>query len=232
MKAHPTLVVDTGHFEQEFVDKLLASFDDLDGMIDGVLIHSENWQALNLLQGNYTERLDCIYIDPPYNTNENTFMYKNSYKHSSWIAMMSNRLELVCRLLVASGVCQVAINDTETHYLRTVLDTLFGQDNRVASIAAEINPAGQNLRPNTPALSHDYCHVYAASIDEMNMILRELTIAEKKIYTETDDKVPYLWDNLRRRGGNSRPSDRPGQEFPLFVKDNIVRVPKMQLGSV
>lgn len=227
LKAHPTLVVDTRHFDEEFVDRLLASFDDLDGMTDGLLVHSENWQALNLLQEKYRERLDCIYIDPPYNTNENTFVYKNSYKHSSWLAMISNRLELGCRLLVASGVCQVAINDTETHYLRTVLDSIFGQDNRVATIAAEINPAGQNLRPNTPALSHDYCLFYAVSIDEMNMLLRELTTAERKVYTETDSAVPYLWDNLRRRGGNSRPSDRPGQKFPLFVKDNTVRVPDM-----
>ena len=228
LQANPTLMLDTHHFDVDFTDLLLASFSDLDGMTDGLLVHSENWQALRLLDEKYRGSVKCIYIDPPYNTNENTFLYKNSYRHSSWIAMISNRLELGRTLLATGGVLQVAINDTETHYLRSVLDILLGQDNRVATIAVEVNPAGQNLRPNTPALSHDYCHVYAAGIEQMEMLLRELTSDEEKAYTETDDRGPYLWDNLRRRGGNSRPSDRPGQEFPLYVTPSSVRVPNMQ----
>ena len=227
LEAHPTLPLDTRHFDAGFTDRLLASLDDIDGMTDGLLIHSENWQALNLIQEKYVGNLDCIYADPPYNTNENTFLYKNSYRHSSWIAMISNRTQLSYRLLAPCGVFQIAINDTETHYLRTILDSYFGQDNRVATIAAEVNPAGQNIRPNTPALSHDYCHVYAINIDRMNMLLRELTPSEKGSYLEKDSQGSYLWDNLRRRGGNSRPADRPGQVFPLFVKDNTVRVPDM-----
>ena len=228
LKAHPTLVLDTRHFDHDFKDRLLASFDDLDEMTDGLLLHSENFQALNLLMEKYRGKVKCIYIDPPYNTSENTFVYKNSYKHSSWIAMMSNRLGISRRLLVSGGVLQVAIDDTETNYLRTILDGLFGEGNRVATIAAEVNPAGQNLRPNTPALSHDYCHVYAENIDAMEMLLRELTDEEMGTYEEKDDNGSYLWDNLRRRGGNSRPSDRPGQWFPLFITDKGVRVPDME----
>jgi adenine-specific DNA-methyltransferase len=131
-------------------------------------------------------------------------------------------------MLPPCGVIEVAIDDTETSYLRDVLDKVFGEVNCVATITAEVNPAGQNLRPNTPALSHDYCHVYAADIDAMEMLLRELTEEESEIYKEQDDKGSYIWDNLRRRGGNSRPSDRPGQWFPLFITENIVRVPNME----
>jgi adenine-specific DNA-methyltransferase len=229
LKAHPTLVLDTRRFSPEFTDRLLASFDDLDEATDGLLVHSENWQALNLLAEKYRERVKCIYIDPPYNTSENTFLYKNNYKHSSWLAMMGNLLALSRQTLLESGVHQVAIDDTETHHLRAVLDSLLGQDNRAATIAAEVNPAGQNLRPNSPALSHDYCHIYAANIEEMKMLFRELTEEEIAAYTEKDKKGSFLWDNLRRRGGNSRPSDRPGQWFPLFVKDKkSVRVPEME----
>jgi adenine-specific DNA-methyltransferase len=76
LKAHPTLVLDTRHFpsdpsagsRQSFTDRLLASFDNLDEMTDGLLVHSENWQALNLLQEKYRERVKCVHIDPPYNT--------------------------------------------------------------------------------------------------------------------------------------------------------------------
>jgi adenine-specific DNA-methyltransferase len=65
LKAHPTLVLDTRHFPQDFTDRLLASLMNLDEMTDGLLVHSENWQALNLLQEKYRERVKCIYIDPP-----------------------------------------------------------------------------------------------------------------------------------------------------------------------
>ena len=228
LKAHPTLVLDTRHLEADFVDRLLASIDDLDGKTDGLLIHSENFQAISLLLSKYREGVDCIYIDPPYNTSENTFLYKNSYKHSSWVAMMANRIGLCRLMLPRTGVIEVAIDDTETGYLRNVMDALFSEGNRVATIAVEVNPAGQNLRPNTPALSHDYCHVYAANISAMNMLLRELTEGETETYQESDGNGAFLWDNLRRRGGNSRPTDRPGQWFPLFITGSSVRVPKME----
>ncbi len=68
LKAHPTLVLDTRHFDADFVDRLLGSFGDLDEMTDGLLVHSENFQALNLLLEKYREQVECIYIDPPYNT--------------------------------------------------------------------------------------------------------------------------------------------------------------------
>ncbi|HEY7491551.1 MAG TPA: site-specific DNA-methyltransferase, partial [Candidatus Tectomicrobia bacterium] len=80
----PTLVLDTKHFDRSFIDRLLDSFDDLDEMTDGLLIHSENWQALNLLTEKYREKVKCIYIDPPYNTASSAIPYKNDYKHSSF----------------------------------------------------------------------------------------------------------------------------------------------------
>ncbi len=226
LKANPYLVVDTTHFGGDFTDRLLSSMENIDASISGILLHSENAQALRLMNSRFSGQLDCVYIDPPYNTSENTFIYKNIYKHSSWIAMMAERLEVACSLLATGGVIEVAIDDTECAHLRRLLDALIGEDNRVASIAVEVNPAGQNLRPNTPALSHDYCHVYANNIDKMEMLLRGLTEEEKATYKNKDDKGWYLWDNLRRRGGNSRPDDRPNQWFPLYIdlQNKIVSV--------
>ncbi len=227
LKSQPHLVLDTKHFPEAFKQKLLATIDDLDGKLDGLLIHSENFQALQLMGERYREKIDCVYIDPPYNTSENTFKYKNEYRHSSWAAMVFNLLRATRELGAASGVTSVAIDDTETSRLRTLLDDIFGEASRVATIAVEVNPAGQNLRPNTPALSHDYFHVYAKEIEATKMLLRELTEEEKESYTEADAGGSYIWDNLRRRGGNSRPTDRPGQWFPLFVTTSTVRVPNL-----
>ena len=219
LRQHPTLMVDTRHFPGRFVDALLATFVDLDGMTDGVLVHSENFQALNWMTERYRARVDCIYVDPPYNTSENTFVYKNSYKHSSWAAMMMDRLALARSLLPPGGVLECAIDDAETWRLRAILDNVFGSENRVSTIVSQVNPAGQNLRPNTPALSHDYCHIYALDIDRMTMGFRKLTDAERQAYRFEDANGRFLWDNLRRRGGNSRPADRPGQWFPLYVDE-------------
>jgi len=217
LKVNPALLVDTRHFDQEFRWRLLATFDDIDGTADGILIHGENFQALSLLHARFRQQVKCIYIDPPYNTVEGTFAYKNNYKHSSWAAMMATRLAQGGELLEKGGVIEVAIDDTESSLLRMVLDAIYGPGNYVSTIAAEVNPAGQNLRPNAPARSHDYCHVYANNIEAMEMLHRPLTAEEEAHYVERDGKGPFLWDNLRRRGGNSRPIDRPNQWYPLYV---------------
>jgi len=76
LKTHPYLVLDTKFFHQVFKDRLLATFDDLDDATGGLMVKSENWQALNLLQERYREQVKCIYIDPPYNTGSDDFLYK------------------------------------------------------------------------------------------------------------------------------------------------------------
>ncbi|GAA7007875.1 hypothetical protein ID0154_06600 [Helicobacter pylori] len=103
--------------------------------INGTLIKSENYQALNSLKNRYKETIDCIYIDPPYNTQNNEFMYADNFKRSSWLSMMANRLELAHRLLSDKGVMFVSIDDNEQAYLKTLMDEVFngggGGDNFV-----------------------------------------------------------------------------------------------------
>ena len=224
LKKYPYLMVDTTLYDVEFKYALLAAVDDLDEKVDGLLIHGDNFQALNFLQERYRNQAKFIYIDPPYNTTENAFAYKNQYKHSSWASLLNDRLIMSYDLLNRGGACAVAIDDTESSILTFLLRDLFGFDNYVSTVAVEVNPAGQNLRPNTPARSHDYFHVYAKNIEEMMMLLRGLTPEEEKAYKEKDDEGCFLWDNLRRRGGNSRPADRPKQYFPLYASLEQMKV--------
>ncbi len=79
LKAHPYLMADTALFDAAFKHALLAAVDNLDESLDGLLIHGDNFQALNLLQERYREQVKCIYIDPPYNTNSSEIVYKNGY---------------------------------------------------------------------------------------------------------------------------------------------------------
>ena len=94
LKENLNLVLDTCHFDSNFKDRLLAHFDDLDNETDGLLIHGENFQGLNLLTEKYSKSLKTIYIDPPYNTDASAILYKNNYKDSSWLALMTDRLAL------------------------------------------------------------------------------------------------------------------------------------------
>jgi len=92
LKQNVFLVVDTKLFGEEFKIKLISSFDNLDEQIDGLLIHSENFQALNLLQMRYREMIKCIYIDPPFNLKQNAdFLYRTDYKDSTWTTLLANR---------------------------------------------------------------------------------------------------------------------------------------------
>ncbi len=118
LKANPTLVLDTKCFKQpdgtnSFKDKILSEIDDIDGNINGVLINSENYQGLNLIKNKYHNKVDCIHIDPPYNTDTSGFLYKNEFKHSSWITMMQNKVDLCLNLLNKDSLFMTHIDENE-----------------------------------------------------------------------------------------------------------------------
>jgi adenine-specific DNA-methyltransferase len=132
LKAHPTLVVDTQHFEAGFKSRLLEAIGDLDTQTDGVLFHGENFQALNLVQASYREKVKCIYIDPPYNTGKDGFPYKDSYQHSSWASMIVERLALARTILKKSGALFISIDENEQSLLRGLCDSDWGVENHLA----------------------------------------------------------------------------------------------------
>jgi adenine-specific DNA-methyltransferase len=119
LQHHPYLMIDTAFFDGGFKGRLLATFDDLDAAIDGLLIHGENFQALSLLMAKYRGQVKCIHIDPPYNTQTSGFLYKNSYQHSSWLAMMDNRISASIPMVSPDGsyLCHIDENEYERLYL-------------------------------------------------------------------------------------------------------------------
>ena len=154
LKANPYLVLDTRHFDRDFTGRLLAALSDtgpLDEQTDGLLVHGENFQALNLLQARYRGQVQCVYIDPPYNTNGDGFVYRDSYQHSSWLSMLKNRLSIARDLLSRDGVFFSSINDIEHPLLRLLLDERFGTANRIANMVwkAPRTTTRLGLRPST-----------------------------------------------------------------------------------
>ena len=99
-------------------------FEDLESQIDGVLLNSENFQALDLLMEKYRGSIKCVHIDPPYNTNTSGFLYKNDYQHSSWLTMMENRLTLTDQLMAPDSCILCHIDENEYENLFKVFNTL------------------------------------------------------------------------------------------------------------
>ena len=156
LKANPHLVLDTRHFGEDFKDRLLAALSEagsLDEAQDGLLVHGENFQALGVLRRKYGGRIACAYIDPPYNTGDSEILYKNAYLRSSWITMMSSRLESLHALLSPDPVLFIAIDDFEMVHLSILLDTAFPSWRREMVV---VNHHPQGGKKTALANTHEY----------------------------------------------------------------------------
>ncbi len=159
LEAHPHLMVDSRHFDRTFTLKLLASIDNLDLSLDGVCFHSENFQALQLMQERYREQVKCVYIDPPYNTTSSAILYKNAYKHSSWGTLMRDRLALLRQTICRDGAIFVSIDNHERTILEQAMDQVFGSNNHVEELIWSMN-TNNSQAPNY-STNHEYVLVYA-----------------------------------------------------------------------
>lgn len=128
LKENPFLVLDTQFFSAEFKHKLLASIDNMDEQCNGLLINSDNFQALRLIANTFNKAIDGIYTDPPYNTGSDGFLYKDGYLHSSWISMMNDRLNVTQSLAKNNAPIFISLNSNEFNNLisaKSEIDTWF-----------------------------------------------------------------------------------------------------------
>lgn len=127
-----TLTIDTKLFKDLEIE-ILEQFDDLESSLDGVIINSENYQALNLLKNKYNDKVQCIYIDPPFNTGYD-FEYVDNYQDSSWLSIISDRLKLSYDMLKNTGGIFLHLDRYANYYGRILLNDIFGKDNYKAEI--------------------------------------------------------------------------------------------------
>ena len=228
LKTNPYLMLDTRHFDHNFTDRLLAALSDavpLEEQLDGLLIHSENFQALNLLKARYQEQVKCIYIDPPYNTDSSAILYKNDYKDSSWLSLMENRLLLGQYLLSENGILCCAIDEEEAWRLRALLQKLFVYEIGVATVRS--NPVS---RKSTGKLSpsHEYAFFFGKSRESIPGNIKK-TEKQLQRYPYEDSQGRYAWLNFIRSGSNDRREDAPKMFYPLYIRDDdSIRIPEMR----
>jgi adenine-specific DNA-methyltransferase len=152
-------MLDTRHFPREFTLKLLASIENLDASLDGVCFHSENFQALQLMQERYREQVRCVYIDPPYNTTSSAILYKNTFKHSAWGTLMRDRIDLLRKLMSKDAAIFVSIDNHERTILEQAMDQVFAPDNHIEELIWCMN-TNNSQAPNY-STNHEYVLVYA-----------------------------------------------------------------------
>ena len=227
LKANPYLPLDTRHFDRGFTDRLLAGLSDagpLDEQLDGLLVHGENFQALNLLQARYRRQVKGVYADPPYNTDSSPILYKNDLKDSSWLALMEDRLRLAKTLLQDDGILCCAIDDEEAWRLRALLQSLFEKE--IGIVVVRSTPIGRtSVGKMSP--THEYALFYGGEKSTLGSLIK--TEKEKRRYPYSDNVGRYAWRNLLRTGTDDRRIDRPKLHYPIYVDDdNTLRIPKME----
>lgn len=215
LRANSFLTANTAILGTPLSDLILQEIDGVDQQCDGLIIHSDNYQALRLLDSRYRDSASCIYIDPPYNTSEETFLYKNAYKHSSWLSMVDSRARLASGLMKESAVLCCAIDDLEVAYLQNALDGVFGIENRLGNLAVEIKPSGRT-NDKYLATSHEYILFYAKNHASAGIDFFPLSDEQIAQYSEGDGEDSFKWRDFLRTGGYSTPEERPNSFYPIY----------------
>lgn len=190
------------------------------------LIEADNYHALQLLEYLYAGKVDCIYIDPPYNTGARDWKYNNdyvdgadTYRHSKWLSFMQKRLKIAKKLLnPKDSVLIVTIDEKEYLHLGCLLEEMFPEAN-MQMISSIINPSGV-------AREGDFYRT-----DEYIFILRfgdckpvKLSLCEEWITARSTGKDSVRWRPIRRQGSHDTRSDAPNQFYPIFLSQDGTHV--------
>lgn len=189
------------------------------------LIEADNYHALQLLEYLYAGQVDCIYIDPPYNTGAKDWKYNNDYvdsndqyRHSKWLSFMEKRLKLAKQLLnPKNSALIVTIDEKEYLHLGCLLEQMFPEA-RIQMISSVINPAGAGKGNKLFARTDEYIFMVQLGESVVSPESREV------------ENVPVIWDTLRRsslanaRGRHGKGACGPNQFYPIYVENSTGRI--------
>jgi adenine specific DNA methylase Mod len=221
---------------------------------ENVYISGDNLDALKHLLKSYAGKVKCIYIDPPYNTGSDGFVYNDSFKftpeelekklsidedeakhildltsrgsstHSAWLMFMSPRLQLARELLSKDGIIFISIDDNEQANLKLLCDYVFGEDNFITCISRATGTPTGGGF-NIFVNEMDYILVYARDAGLLDISGIEMSESDSSIYNLEDERGKYLIRPLRRTGGEDRREDRPTMYYPLKSPDGTLVYP-------
>ena len=201
-----------------------------DDIFDNRLIFGDNLLAVKALEQEFTGKVKCIFIDPPYNTGAAFTHYDDGVEHSIWLSLMRDRIELLRRLLTVDGSLWITIDDGEAHYLKVVCDELFGRVNFLADVTWE---KADSPRSDAKYFSsrHDHLLVFAKDIESVRLNrLKGKEAPEHYNKTDGQGRIYYL-KPLRAMGIDGHRERRPSMYFPIEAPDGTLVFPKNADGS-
>jgi len=201
---------------------------------DNLIIHGDNLKALKALLPTYAGKIKCIYIDPPYNTGNEKWVYNDNVnspmmqdwlgkvvdiedltRHDKWLCMMMPRLKLLRELLSEDGVIFVSIDENEVQRLRMLMDTIFDERNFLSQITIVANKGGQDYLPI--AKTHEYVLCYTRTdLGEINELPKDTSD-----FPCSDGHGRYIARELRNRNPRFTRANRPNLYYPVYVNPQI-----------
>jgi len=170
------------------------------------LLEGDNLHSLYLLEKTHKEKIDIIYIDPPYNTGNNDFTYgdetlskEDEYKHSKWLSFMEKRLKIAKNLLCSHGVIFISIDDNEYANLKLLCDSVFDENNFIGVYLKQSKVGGGN-DSKFIVKEHEYCLVYSKNFNDCYEMFITHDENYLKRYKEEDENGKYFWDTFARPG--------------------------------
>jgi adenine-specific DNA-methyltransferase len=178
-----------------------------------MLVQGDNLDALKALLPYYAGKVKCIFIDPPYNTRSAFEHYDDNLEHAKWLALMYPRIELLHSLLSEDGSIWVTIDDNEGHYLKVIMDEVFGRKNFIATVAWEKDKGGRGDADISS--SHDMVLAYAINrkIWATKRNLLERTVVQAGRFRNPDNDPRGAW---RQGDDGTAKSGTDKQRFPIL----------------
>ena len=197
--------------------RMLEAVPELDGGNadpSNMLIEGDNLDGLKALLPFYAGRVKCIYIDPPYNTRSAFEHYSDNLEHAQWLSMIYPRLMLLRELLAEDGSIWVSIDDHEGHYLKVVMDEVFGRKNYVSNVIWQKKYARQNDALGF-SQNHDHIHCYSKRAEFFQPNKLERTAAQLAGYRNPDEDPRGPWQSVVYTCAKTR-SERPNLYYPIM----------------
>lgn len=193
---------------------------------DNILIEGDNYHALTVLNYTHKEKIDVIYIDPPYNTGAKDWKYNNNYvgeddgfRHSKWLNLLEKRLNNCVSLLAPNGIICVTIDDYELPRLWLLMEKIFGEHNHLGTLAIRINPGGRKSKRKIAA-QHEYALYFSKNTS--TEIAKVIKSHSEKSHNYKKDKNGTIYEerNLRKEGADSLANKGSERYYPIYFDKN------------
>ena len=203
-----------------------------DDIFDNRLIFGDNLLALKALEQEFSGKVKCVFIDPPYNTGSAFTHYEDGLEHSIWLGLMRDRLEIIWRLMSEDGSLWITIDDNEAHYLKVMCDEIFGRINFVSNVIWQKKFQAQSNSDGISA-SHDHLLVYSKCRTSLKLALLPRSDASKSKYTNADNDPRGVWmsDNFTvsltsgQRGAQFARTGQSPNIYPITSPSGRVALP-------